>query len=67
MDALYQQVYRELLVLMIANPRCITQASHLLWVAHNLERVGDRVQNVCERVIYAVTGRSRSVSRGLVG
>lgn len=66
-DALYQQIYRELLVLMIANPRCIDQATHLIWVAHNLERVGDRVQNVCERVIFAVTGRMQELSRGPLG
>jgi phosphate transport system protein len=63
-DALYQQVYRELLTVMLANPRTIDQATHLLWVAHNLERVADRVQNVCERVIFVVTGRMRELSRG---
>jgi phosphate transport system protein len=63
-DALYQQVYRELLTIMLANPRTIDQATHLLWVAHNLERVADRVQNVCERVIFVVTGRMRELSRG---
>jgi phosphate transport system protein len=66
-DALYQQVYRELLVLMIANPRVIDQATHLLWVAHNLERVGDRVQNICERVIFVVTGQMHELSRGPLG
>src|SRR5688572_13462529 len=40
-DALYQQVYRELLALMLSNPRIIDQATYLLWVAHNLERVAD--------------------------
>jgi phosphate transport system protein len=65
-DALYQQVYRELLVLMLANPRCIDQATHLLWVAHNLERVGDRVQNICERVVFVVTGKMHEFSRGPV-
>ena len=65
-DALYQQVYRELLMLMLANPRCIDQATHLLWVAHNLERVGDRVQNICERVVFVVTGKMHEFSRGPV-
>ena len=59
-DALYQQVYRELLMLMLANPRTINQATHLLWVAHNLERVADRVQNICERVIFVSTGRMQA-------
>jgi phosphate transport system protein len=63
-DALYQQVYRELLTIMLANPRTIDQATHLLWVAHNLERVADRVQNICERVVFVVTGRMHELSRG---
>jgi phosphate transport system protein len=65
-DDLYQQVYRELLTIMLANPRTIDQATHLLWVAHNLERVADRVQNICERVVFVVTGRMREFSRGTV-
>jgi len=63
-DALYQQVYRELLTIMLANPRTIDQATHLLWAAHNLERVADRVQNICERVVFVVTGRMQELSRG---
>lgn len=63
-DALYEQVYRELLVLMISNPRVIDQATRLTWVAHNLERVADRVQNICERVVFVVEGRMREFSRG---
>jgi phosphate transport system protein len=63
-DALYQQTYRELLVLMIANPRVIDQATRLTWVAHNLERVADRVQNICERVVFMATGRMEELSRG---
>jgi phosphate transport system ATP-binding protein len=66
-DALYQQVYRELLMLMLANPRTIDQATHLLWAAHNLERVADRVQNICERVVFMVTGRMQEFSRGRLG
>ena len=56
-DALYQQVFRELLTYMIEDPRTITRATHLLWAAHNLERIGDRVTNVCERVIFMTTGK----------
>ena len=63
-DELYRQVYRELLTIMLANPRTIDQATHLLWAAHNLERVADRVQNICERVVFVVTGRMREFSRG---
>jgi phosphate transport system protein len=66
-DALYQQVYRELLMLMLVNPRVIDQATHLLWVAHNLERVADRVQNICERTIFVATGRMHEFSHGPMG
>jgi phosphate transport system protein len=55
-DALYNQVYRELLTFIMADPRCIDQANYLLWAAHNLERAADRVTNICERVIFIVTG-----------
>jgi phosphate transport system protein len=56
-DALYNQVYRELLAIIMANPRTIDQATYLLWAAHNLERAADRVINICERVVFTVTGK----------
>ena len=55
-DALYNQVYRELLTLMMSKPSTIDQATYLLWAAHNLERAADRVTNICERVVFTVTG-----------
>ncbi len=55
-DALYNQVYRELLTFMMNDPRTIDRATPLLWVAHNLERAADRVTNICERVVFTVTG-----------
>jgi phosphate transport system protein len=55
-DDLYNQVYRELMTYVIADPRMIEQANFLLWAAHNLERAADRVTNICERVIFTVTG-----------
>lgn len=55
-DGLYNQVYRELLTYIFANPKSIEQANLLLWAAHNLERAADRVLNVCERIIFTVTG-----------
>lgn len=58
-DALYDQVYRELLTFMLDDPRTIDRATWLIWVAHNLERIGDRVQNVCERTLFEVTGVMR--------
>jgi phosphate transport system protein len=56
-DGLYEQIYRELLTFMLADPTTIDQATHLLWVAHNLERIADRVTNICERVVFAATGQ----------
>jgi phosphate transport system protein len=55
-DALYNQVYRELLTFIMADPSTIDQATYLLWAAHNLERAADRVINICERVVFTVTG-----------
>jgi len=56
-DQLYDQVYRELLTFMMADPGTINRATHLLWVAHNLERIADRVTNICERVVFLTTGK----------
>ena len=57
-DGLYDQVYRELLTFMLEDPKTITRATRLIWVAHNLERCADRVTNICERTVYTVTGRT---------
>lgn len=56
-DALYDQVYRELLTFMLNDPKIIERATYLIWVAHNLERIADRVTNICERVVFLVEGR----------
>jgi len=56
-DGLYNQIYRELVTYIIAEPKNIEQANLLLWAAHNLERTADRVTNICERVIFTVTGK----------
>jgi phosphate transport system protein len=55
-DALYNQVYRELMTFVISDPKTIERANWLLWVAHNLERVADRVTNICERTVFIATG-----------
>ncbi len=60
-DKLYDQVYRELLTFMIEDPRTITRATYLMWVAHNLERIADRVTNICERIVFLVTGTMEEV------
>ncbi|MFQ6030131.1 MAG: phosphate signaling complex protein PhoU, partial [Dehalococcoidia bacterium] len=56
-DALYDQVYRELLLFMIQDPHSIQRATYLLWAAHDLERIADRATNIAERVIFLVTGK----------
>jgi phosphate transport system protein len=63
-DELYNQVYRELLTFMMADPGTINRATHLLWAAHNLERIADRVTNICERVLFLVTGRMVEMKSG---
>ncbi len=56
-DELYDQLYRELLIFMIEERGTIQRATYLTWVAHNLERIADRVTNICERVVYLVEGK----------
>ncbi len=56
-DELYDQVYRELLIFMLQDPRTIQRATYLLWTAHDLERIADRATNIAERVIFLVTGK----------
>jgi phosphate transport system protein len=60
-DALYNQIYRELMTIVIADPTAIERANWLLWVAHNLERVADRVTNICERTIFIATGEMTEI------
>lgn len=55
-DALYNTVNKELIDIIVQDPRKVDNANYLSWVAHNLERSADRVTNICERVIYTVTG-----------
>jgi phosphate transport system protein len=55
-DGLYNQIYRELMLIIIQDPKSIERANWLLWVAHNLERVADRVTNICERTVFIATG-----------
>jgi phosphate transport system protein len=63
-DVLYDQVYRELLTYMMADPTTINRATRLLWAAHNVERIGDRVTNICERVIFTITGEFEEMDGG---
>ena len=61
-DMLYNQIFRELVSYMIEDPRTVTRAMYLLFCAHNVERVADRVTNICERVIFVSTGRMEEIS-----
>jgi phosphate transport system protein len=61
-DMLYDQIYRELLTFMIEDPKTITRATYLIWAAHNLERIADRVTNICERIVFLVTGTIEEIN-----
>jgi phosphate transport system protein len=61
-DHLYGQVFRELLTYMLEDPRTIRQATHLLFAAQHLERVGDHVTNLSEWVLYLVKGEMRDLN-----
>ncbi|MBN2392684.1 MAG: phosphate signaling complex protein PhoU [Anaerolineae bacterium] len=56
-DQLYEQVYNELMTFILQDPANTEQANYLLWAAHNLERAADRVSNICERILFTVTGQ----------
>jgi phosphate transport system protein len=60
-DNLYDQVFRELLTYMMMDPKTITRATRLIWAAHNIERAADRATNICERVVYTVTGKMEEI------
>jgi len=60
-DSLYDQVFRELLTFMMADPKTINRATRLIWVTHNLERAADRATNICERVLYTITGKMEEI------
>jgi len=60
-DAIYDQVFRELTTFMAEDGRTITRATRLIWVAHNLERSADRVTNIGERVVFMVTGKMEEI------
>jgi phosphate transport system protein len=60
-DGLYTQVYRELMTFVLSDPKTIDRANYLLWTAHNLERVADRVTNICERTVFIATGEIKEI------
>lgn len=62
MDVLYRLVFDELVEIMAVKPDSVERATYLLWCAHNLERIGDRVTNIAERVVFVSTGDMRELN-----
>ena len=60
-DDLHDQVYRDLLNIMLEDPGTINQATYLTWVAHNLERIADRSTNISERAAFTATGKMEDI------
>jgi phosphate transport system protein len=56
-DQLYNQILREVITYMLEDPHNITRATYNIWVAHNLERIADRVTNICERIVFLKKGK----------
>jgi phosphate transport system protein len=62
-DALYNRVYHDLLDIIIEDPTKADRANYLIWAAHNLERMADRVTNICERIVFVVTGEIKELDQ----
>ena len=62
-DHLYKAIFDELLAIMARDPSTIQRGTYLLWCAHNLERIGDRVTNIAERVVFMTTGTMQELNR----
>ncbi len=60
-DQLYNQIYRKLMEQMRVDISTIDRANHIMWAAHNLERMADRVTNICERIVYVATGEMKEL------
>jgi phosphate transport system protein len=60
-DRLYNQIYHKLMEQMTVDISTIDRANHIMWAAHNLERMADRVTNICERIIYVATGEMKEL------
>ena len=61
-DECYTRLYYEAVQIVLGDPTNIERANYVIWIAHNLERLGDRITNICERVIYIVTGEHYEIS-----
>ena len=61
-DRLYDETYHSLIRDMISAPADVQRITYLIWTSHNLERIADRVTNICERVIFMVTGQLEEIN-----
>lgn len=61
-DHMYKAVFDEVIQMMARDPNAIAGGTYLLWCAHNLERIGDRVTNIAERVIFMTTGTMKELN-----
>jgi phosphate transport system protein len=61
-DKLYDEAYHDLLMYMIKDPSAVSKVTPLIWAAHNLERIADRVTNICERIVFLATGSMPQVN-----
>lgn len=61
-DAFYDSIYNELVMMMVKDPKIIKDATYLIWAAHNIERIADRVTNIAERVVFMVTGKMEEMN-----
>ena len=62
-DGLYNHIYHEMIAAVIKDPTKVDDANYIIWAAHNLERLSDRVTNICERIVFIVTGSMRELDR----
>lgn len=60
-DRLYNQLHDRMIEVMLNDHARVNSANYLMWAAHNLERMADRVINICERVVYVVTGEMKEL------
>jgi phosphate transport system protein len=60
-DLLYNRLYMKLMEQMTADITTVDRANHVMWAAHNLERMADRVTNICERIVYVATGEMKEL------
>jgi phosphate transport system protein len=63
-DELYNQIFREIITYLAEDPKAITRGMYLLFASHNLERIADRVTNICERILFLTTGELAEIPPG---